>query len=143
MDTLVPRKDLCKEMEASAKKLSDSSWKVRKEGCDEIEEILKANGNRMQPKVPNGMWSGLRNMQKDTNNNLKIIANRVVGALVAAGGEKMIKQSKEILPNVFETCGEGAKPVARAAAEAVKVWTMATDYTAITKHSANALTNPK
>ena len=42
-------------------------------------------------------------MQKDTNNNLKIIANRVVGGLVAAGGEKMIKQSKEILPNVFES----------------------------------------
>ena len=42
-------------------------------------------------------------MQKDTNNNLKIIANRVVGGLVAAGGEKMSKQTKEILPNVFES----------------------------------------
>jgi len=143
MDTLVPRKDLSKEMDASAKKLSDGGWKVRKEGCDEIEEILKANGHRMQPKVPGSMWAGLRNMQKDTNNNLKIIANRVVSGLVAAGGEKMIKQSKEILPNVFETCGEGAKPVARAAAEAVKVWCMNTDYTAMTKCSGPGLGNPK
>ena len=40
-------------------------------------------------------------MQKDTNKNLTTAANKVVAAIVQAGGPKFAKQTKEIIPNVL------------------------------------------
>eukprot|EP00494_Astrolonche_serrata_P032632 UN32901 len=70
MDELVPRENLAKGFEGPVKKLGDGSWKVRKEGLEEIEELLKGAGGRMKPNVPSSVWQALRGMQKDSNKNL-------------------------------------------------------------------------
>merc|ERR1712156_1062871 len=143
MDTLVPRKDLSKELAEPSKKLSDKNWKVRKEGIDEIEEVLKGAGGRMKPSVPGALWTNLRAMMKDTNKNLTVFACRLIATIVQAGGPKFLKQTKEILPAVFPTAGDQKKPVAAAAGECVKIWALTVGYEAIVKYSHEGLVIPK
>merc|ERR1711953_470237 len=66
-----------------------------------------------------------------------------VGLLVVAGGEKMSKHKKEIISNIMETAAEQAKPVSRAAAEAIKVWGMEVGYQCVTEFAGEGLKNTK
>merc|ERR1711879_513052 len=143
MDTLVPRKDMSKDMAEAAGKLCDKNWKVRMEGIEGMREVPKSCGGRLEPKFPNSLWQNLRAMQKDTNKNLTIHANKLIGEIVTAGGEKMAKITKEIIPQVFPTAGDQKKPVAAAAGECVKIWALTVGYEAIVKYSHEGLVIPK
>ena len=46
MDSL-PRADISKALEGLLKKLSDKDWKIRKEGLEALEDLLKSKGNRI------------------------------------------------------------------------------------------------
>merc|ERR1711879_895447 len=51
MDTLVPRKDMSKDMAEAAGKLGDKNWKVRMEGIEGMREVPKSCGGRLEPKI--------------------------------------------------------------------------------------------
>lgn len=116
---LPPRPDFSQAVGLLMAKLQDANWKVRKEGLDDLAELLskRAMGRMaLDVTVASDLFSALRARFADTNKNLGAQALELAGPVAAAIGCKAFdRHSKSLIQAAMATLAD-PKPQVRAAA---------------------------
>ncbi|KAJ1982689.1 hypothetical protein H4R34_001626 [Dimargaris verticillata] len=97
LDELFPRVDISPQINSKLMgKLRSDSWKLRKEGLEQVQEILTTANNRIKPNVGE-LWGGLKGRLADANKNLISVAAELVASIASAMGPPFEKQGRLIL----------------------------------------------
>lgn len=121
-DDILPRMDISDRInDKIAPQLNDPNWKVRKEGLENIEQLLVEAGNRIQPTVGD-LFVALKGRMSDANKNLIAYAIKIFSKLTQAMGKPIEKQGKIALEPALLSLSD-AKPVVRGAViELMESW---------------------
>lgn len=113
-DDILPRADISQAVnDKIAAQLNDANWKERKEAMEEIERLLVASGNRIQPTVGD-LFPALKGRLSDANKNLIAQAIKVLSKIAIAMGKPIERQGKSIIEPALMSLSD-AKPVVRTA----------------------------
>lgn len=94
---MVNRTDISSQITSSViGKLTDSNWKNRKAGLEEVEAILSGAGNRIQP-TTGELMSTLKGITKDSNRNLAATGIKLMGKIATAMGKSIERQGRPVL----------------------------------------------
>lgn len=96
LDTL-PRADISREADKIVKILGNTDWKIRKEGLDQLEQLLASNNNRILPNGLNELVNALKSRLADPNKALVKGFINFVGKLTVALGKDIQRYSKTLV----------------------------------------------
>jgi len=114
MEDLVPRQDIASKMtEELCDKLKDKNWKIRKEGLDEVKDIVSSAKFITSDLGP--LPASLAPRTTDANKILAMQAIELIGNLALAMGPHTKPNIPHLLPCVLSALGD-SKPNVRAAA---------------------------
>ncbi|KAJ1962929.1 hypothetical protein IWQ62_003374, partial [Dispira parvispora] len=97
LDDIFPRVDIAPMINSKlVAKLREDNWKLRKEGLEQVQEILRSANNRIKPTVGE-LWSCLKARLSDANKNLVALTCDIVAAVATAMGKPFEKQARAIV----------------------------------------------
>ncbi|KAJ1660027.1 hypothetical protein IWQ61_000993 [Dispira simplex] len=97
LDDIFPRVDITPMINSKlVTKLREDNWKLRKEGLEQVQEILRSANNRIKPTVGE-LWSCLKARLSDANKNLIALTCDIVATVATAMGKPFEKQARAIV----------------------------------------------
>ena len=96
LDSL-PRADISKDADKIIKTLSNSDWKVRKEGLEQLEQLLTSNNNRISPNGLHDLVNALKARLSDPNKALVRSFIGFVAKFTGALGKDIHRYSKTLI----------------------------------------------
>ncbi|KAJ1977911.1 hypothetical protein H4R35_002106, partial [Dimargaris xerosporica] len=119
LDELFPRVDISPQINSKLMgKLRSDSWKLRKEGLEQVQEILATANNRIKPNVGE-LWGGLKGRLADANKNLISMAAELVASIASAMGPPFEKQGRLILGPLVQVLADKKPHIRQAALNAL------------------------
>jgi cytoskeleton-associated protein 5 len=110
---LMPKVDISGQIKADIiKELGDKNWKIRGEGLQKIQEIIKT-AKFIQPSLGD-LPGALKGRLGDSNKNLVITTLSIIESLGVAMGSACSKFNKVFVPAIIQTMAD-SKPQVRAA----------------------------
>lgn len=106
------------------KRMNDSNWKTRAEALEELNQIIKAANDRIEPHVGD-LPKSLSARFADSNRMLAVTALNVAGELALAVGAPIEKVGRSTLFDVVKYFGDSKKNVREAAVKACTCWVTA------------------
>ncbi|KAG1659479.1 hypothetical protein FOA52_005506 [Chlamydomonas sp. UWO 241] len=115
VDDLLPRQDVSGELSSAAllTNLGSSNWKDRKQGLDDVEQILTSAGSRISPSLGD-LVPALKARLGDSNKNLVMQALGLVSKLARAIGRPADRSLRPLLSAALKNASDG-KPLVRSA----------------------------
>ena len=123
LDDLLPRTNISSALTSSLLgQISSSNWKERNSALEEIEGLLNAAGNRIQPELPTELFAALRGRLADTNRNLAARTLLLIGKLADAVGAPFDRLGRPVLIPALGTLSDNKKQVRDAAVAMLDAW---------------------
>ena len=96
LDSL-PRADISREADRIIKVLTSADWRVRKEGHDQLEQLLNSNNNRISPNGLHDLVNALKSRLSDPNKALVKSFIGFISKLTGALGKDIQRYSKTLI----------------------------------------------
>jgi len=125
LEDLLPRTSIASSLtSALIGQISSSNWKERNSALEEIENLIKSAGNRIQPDIPAAeLFPALRGRMADTNRNLAARTLLLLGKLAEAIGQPFDKlASRPVLVPALGTLSDNKKQVRDAVIVMLDSW---------------------
>jgi cytoskeleton-associated protein 5 len=125
LEDLLPRASIASSLTpALIGQISSSNWKERISALEEIENLIKSAGNRIQPDIPAAdLFLALRGRMADTNRNLAARTLLLLGKLAEALGQPFDKlASRSVLVPALNTLSDNKKQVRDAVIVMLDSW---------------------
>jgi cytoskeleton-associated protein 5 len=146
LEDLLPRTSIASSLTSSLiSQISSSNWKERNSVLEEIENLIKSAGNRIQPDIPAAdLFSALRGRMADTNRNLAARTLLLIGKLAEAIGQPFDKlASRPVLIPALSTLSDNKKQVRDAVIVMLDSWVTTCPAEKVFAPVADVLSNPK
>jgi len=122
LDEVIPRTDISPLVtEALLTKLGEDSWKLRKEGLEDVHAILAGANHRIGPK-DGGLLEALKMRLLDNNKNLAKDALALLSILIADMGAPILKSASKLVPALLTALGDQKPFVKAEAVRALDAW---------------------
>lgn len=145
LDNAIPRCNISQMInDAILAKLTDGNWKVRKEGLDDIENILEKNGKRVLVNGLDDMFKSLKAKLEDANKSIVRSTLGLVNKLVESMGPEIKVYNSYIVPGLLANLGDKQSLLRQDALASIDRWAQETGPETIVNYSGPplALDNP-
>jgi cytoskeleton-associated protein 5 len=123
LDEALPRANISAALNSKlVEKISDSNWKLRKEGCEAVEAILEQNGMRIMPTGLRDLFKALEGRMNEPNKSLLRGFLSLVIKLAEAIGNECKQYSKFIMPGLLNNLADKQTLVRQEALAAIDKW---------------------
>lgn len=140
LDNALPRANIGNLIsEKILKKLTDGNWKVRKEGLDDIEGILEANGKRVLVVGLEEMFKLLKSKLEDANKSIVRSTLTLVAKLIESIGSEIMIYSKYIVPSLLGNLADKQSLLRQDALATIDKWSAETGPESIVNYSGGPL----
>ncbi|CAG9332562.1 unnamed protein product [Blepharisma stoltei] len=146
LDASFPRANISQSITpAILKKISDTNWKIRKEGLEAVEASLDQSGMRILPAGLEQLIKAIKERLNDPNKSLVRQSLALVSKLAQAMGNDSKVYSKAIIPNVLSNLSDKNSLLRQEALASIDKWAQEVGPEDIINHSATPLTldNPE
>ncbi len=145
LEDLLPRTSIAASLtSALIGQISSSNWKERNSALEEIENLVKSAGNRIQPDIPAAdLFSALRGRMADTNRNLAARTLLLLGKLAQAIGQPFDKLARPVLVPALNTLSDNKKQVRDAVIVMLDAWVTTCPAEKIFAPVGDVISNPK
>lgn len=146
LEDLIPRASIASSLtSALIGQISSSNWKERNSALEEIENLIKSAGNRIQPDIPAAdLFSALRGRMADTNRNLAARTLLLLGKLAEAIGQPFDKlASRPVLVPALSTLSDNKKQVRDAVIVMLDSWVTTCSTEKLIAPVADVISNAK
>ncbi|CAD7700615.1 unnamed protein product [Ostreobium quekettii] len=142
-DDFLPRQDISAQITpALINKLGSANWKERKEGLDDVEQILAGAGNRIDPCVGD-LFVSLKARFADSNRNLTAQTLRLIAKIATAMGKAVDRQARFLLQPALACMSDSKTQVRAAVVEMMGAWAKVTGCSAILPDIVQTIGSPK
>ncbi|OMJ83062.1 hypothetical protein SteCoe_16098 [Stentor coeruleus] len=141
LDNAIPRVNISQSISAGIlKKLTDSNWKVRKEGLDDIEAILEQNGKRVLPGGLEELFKSIKAKLEDANKSIVRATFIVVNKLAESINGEIIIYNKYVVPGLLANLGDKQNLLRQDALVSIDKWAEETGQESIVNYAGQPLT---
>ncbi|KAL0028272.1 hypothetical protein WJX79_006476 [Trebouxia sp. C0005] len=142
-DALLPRTDISSQITSKlVANMGSGNWKERSAALDEVEEIIKAAGGRIQPFVGD-LMSALKGRMADTNRNLTAKALLLLGELAKAMGPAFDSVGRPLLSVSVANLSDTKSQVRTAILGMLDAWVTVVPVEKVLPSVADAIAAPK
>ncbi|KAL0039701.1 hypothetical protein WJX77_005628 [Trebouxia sp. C0004] len=142
-DALLPRIDISSQITSKlVANMGSANWKERNAALDEVEEIIKAAGGRIQPSVGD-LMSALKGRMADTNRNLTAKTLLLLGELAKAMGSAFDSVGRPLLSVSVANLSDTKSQVRTAILSMLDAWVTVVPVEKVLPSVADAIAAPK
>ncbi|KAI9483394.1 MAG: armadillo-type protein [Benjaminiella poitrasii] len=120
IESLFPRVDISGPLNKTVAQCGDANWKIRKEGLDNVIQIIAGANNRIKPNLGTEFPGVLKQRLNDSNKNLQIMAVEIAGSLAVAMGKPFEKYIKIFTGPVIAVLSDNKANVRAAGVKALE-----------------------
>lgn len=140
LDNAIPRVNISQSITPGIlKKLTDSNWKVRKEGLDDIEAILEQNGKRVLPGGLEELFKSIKAKLEDANKTIVRATLTVVNKLAESINGEIIIYNKYVVPGLLANLGDKQNLLRQDALASIDKWAEETGNESIINYAGQPL----
>ncbi|KAL3133794.1 hypothetical protein ABBQ32_008271 [Trebouxia sp. C0010 RCD-2024] len=142
-DALLPRTDISSQISSKlVANLSSANWKERNAALDEVDDIIKSAGGRIEPTVGD-LMPALKGRMSDTNRNLTAKTLLLLGELAKAMGPAFEGVGRPLLSTAVGNISDSKSQVRTAIVGMLDAWISAVPLEKVLPAVADAVAAPK